>query len=82
MKLMTDRSCAANVSMFFLPSWSISPNAYCAPLVENKIRASANVIHSRLSGGNADKERQVWPRLFRRAPWHPAERQRLHQKAI
>ena len=24
------------------PSWSASPNAYCAPLVENKIRASAN----------------------------------------
>jgi hypothetical protein len=26
-------------------------------LVENKMRASANVIHPRSSGGNADKER-------------------------
>src|SRR5262245_59909496 len=57
MKLMTDRCCAANDSMFLLPSWSISPNAYCAASVENKMGASANVIHPRLSGGNGDKER-------------------------
>src|SRR6516225_2284967 len=57
MKLMTDRCCAANDSMFFLPSRSVSPNAYGAPFVENKMRASANVIHPRSSGGNADKER-------------------------
>src|SRR5215831_9787814 len=43
--------------MFLLPSRSLSPNAYCAPLVENKMRASVNVIHPRSSGGNADKER-------------------------
>jgi hypothetical protein len=43
--------------MFLLPSRSVSPNAYCAPSVENKMRASANVIHPRSSGGNADKER-------------------------
>jgi hypothetical protein len=43
--------------MFLLPSWSVSPNAYCAPSVENKMRASANVIHPRSSAGNADKER-------------------------
>src|SRR5215469_6957577 len=57
MKLITDRCCAANDSMFLLLSRSVSPNAYCAPLVENKMRASANVIHPRSSGGNADKER-------------------------
>src|SRR5262249_38119596 len=57
MKLMTDRCCAANASMFLLPSSSVSPNAYCASMVENKVRASANVIHPRSSGGNADKER-------------------------
>src|ERR1700751_1928213 len=57
MKLMTDRRCAANDSRFLLPSWSASPNAYCASLVENKTRASANVIHPRSSGGNADRER-------------------------
>src|SRR5215831_16937528 len=57
MKLMTDRCSAANDSMFLLPSRSFSPNAYCAPLVENKMRASVNVIHPRSSGGNADKER-------------------------
>src|SRR6516162_11115153 len=57
MKLMTERCCAANDSMFFLPSRSVSPNAYCAPSVENKMRASANVIHPRSSGGNVDKER-------------------------
>src|SRR6516164_3327551 len=57
MKLMTDWCCAANDSMFLLPSRSVSPNAYCAPLVENKMRASANVIHPRSPGGNADKER-------------------------
>jgi hypothetical protein len=34
-----ERCCAANDSMFFLPSWSVSPNAYCALLVENKMRA-------------------------------------------
>src|SRR3974390_2981145 len=56
MKLMTDRCCAANDSRFLLPCWSISPNAYCAPLVENKMRASANVIQPRSLGGNADKE--------------------------
>src|SRR5262245_23320655 len=54
---MTDRCCAANDSMFRLPSWSISPNPYCARSVENKMRASANVIHPRSSGGNADRER-------------------------
>ena len=57
MKLITDWCCAANVSMFLLPFWSVSPNAYCAPLVENKMRASTNVIHPRSSGDNADKER-------------------------
>src|SRR5215467_11953596 len=57
MKLITDRCCAANDSMFLLPSWSVSPNAYWAPLGENKMRASANVIHPRSSGGNTDKER-------------------------
>src|SRR5215472_18768168 len=57
MKLMTDWCCAANVSMFLLPSSSVSPTAYCASLVENKMRASANVIHPRSSGGNADNER-------------------------
>src|SRR5262245_47056426 len=56
MKLMTDRCCAANDSMFLLPSLSVSPNAYCAPSVENKMRASANVIHPRSSAGNVDKE--------------------------
>ena len=56
MKLMTDRYCAANDSMFLLPSRSVSPNAYCAPSVENKMRASANVIHPPSSGGNANKE--------------------------
>ena len=49
--------CAPNVSMFLLPFWSVSPNAYCAPLVENKTRASANEIHPRSSGGKANKER-------------------------
>ena len=34
-----------------------SPNAYCAPLDKNKVRASANVIHPRSSGSNADNER-------------------------
>jgi hypothetical protein len=43
--------------MFLLPSSSVSPKAYCASLVENKVRASANVIHPRSSGGNADNER-------------------------
>src|SRR5262245_29902517 len=57
MKLMTDWCCAANASMFLLPFWSVSPNAYCAPLVETKMRASANVIHPRSSGGKANKER-------------------------
>src|SRR5262249_38177921 len=57
MKLMTDWCCAANASMFLRPSSSVSPNAYRASLVENKLRASANVIHPRSSGGNADKER-------------------------
>src|SRR6516162_2772406 len=57
MKLIVDRCCAANDSMFLLPSRSVSPNAYSAPLVENKMRASANVIHPRSSGGNANKER-------------------------
>src|SRR6516162_10355256 len=57
MKLITDRCCAANDSIFLLPSLSVSPNAYCAPLVENKIRASENVIQPRSSDGNADKER-------------------------
>ena len=57
MKLMTDRYCAANDSMFLLRSSSVSPKAYCAPLVENKMCASANVIYPRSSGGNADKER-------------------------
>jgi len=57
MKLMTERCCAANDSMFLLPSWSVSPNAYCALLVENKMRASAKVIQPCSSGGNADKER-------------------------
>jgi len=54
---MTERCCAANDSMFLLPSRSVSPNAYCARSVENKMRASSNVIHPRSSGGNADKER-------------------------
>src|SRR6516165_1723977 len=58
MKLMTDRCCAANDSIFLLPFWSVSPNAYCAPLVENKMRASANVIHPRSSGGRSNKERE------------------------
>src|SRR5262245_9967110 len=57
MKLMTDRCCAANDSMFLLPFWSVSPNAYCAALVENKMAASANVIHPRSPGDSADKER-------------------------
>src|SRR5215475_9880891 len=57
MKLITDRYRAANDSMFLLPSRSVSPNAYCALSVENKMRASANVIHPRSSGGNADRER-------------------------
>src|SRR6516162_8331339 len=57
MKLMTERCCAANDSMFLLPSWSVSPNAYCALLVENKMRASTNVIQPRSAGGNADKDR-------------------------
>src|SRR3974390_1208332 len=57
MKLMTERCCAANDSMFLLPSWSVSPNANCALLVENKMRASAKVIQPRSSGGSADKER-------------------------
>src|SRR6516164_6857608 len=57
MKLITERCCTANDSIFLLPSWSVSPNAYCALLVENKMRASANVIQPRSSGGNADKER-------------------------
>src|SRR6516164_519653 len=57
MKLMTDWCWAANVSMFLLPSSSVSPKAYCPSLVENKVRASANVIHPRSSGGNADNER-------------------------
>src|SRR5215469_1815207 len=57
MKLMTDQCCAANDSILLRPSWSDSPNAYCAPLAENKLRASANVIHPRSSGGNADNER-------------------------
>jgi hypothetical protein len=39
MKLMTAGAAAANVSMFFLPIWSVSPNAYCAPLIENMMRA-------------------------------------------
>src|SRR5215475_1088536 len=56
MKFMTDRCCAANDSMFRLASWSVSPNAYSAPLVENKMRASANEIHPRSLGGNADNE--------------------------
>jgi hypothetical protein len=43
--------------MFLLPSSSVSPNAYFASFVENKTRASANVIQPRSSGGNADKER-------------------------
>ena len=42
--------------MLFLPSWSVSPNAYCAPLDENKMRASASVIHPRSSGSNAFEE--------------------------
>jgi hypothetical protein len=82
MKLIMERCSAANDSMFLLPSLSVSPNAYCAPLVENKMRASANVIQPRSSGGNADKERARWPRLFRRASWHPAERERLLQIAF
>src|SRR6516225_7932963 len=41
----------------FLPSSSVSPKAYCALLVENRLRASANVIHPRWSGCNADNER-------------------------
>src|SRR6516165_12614157 len=57
MKLTTERCCVANDSMFLLPSSSVSPNAYCALLVENKMRASAKVIQPRSSGGNADKER-------------------------
>jgi len=56
-KLTTDWCCAANDSMFFLPSSSVSPNAYWSPLVEKKLRASVNVIHPRSSGGNPDKER-------------------------
>jgi hypothetical protein len=36
---------------------TVSPKAYSAPLLENKVRASANVIHPHSSGGNADKER-------------------------
>src|SRR3974377_729526 len=57
MKLITERCCAANDSIFLLPFLSVSPKAYCAPLVENKMRASANVIQPRSSGGNTDKER-------------------------
>src|SRR4029077_20456293 len=57
MKLMTDWCCVANDSMFLLPSRYVSPNAYCAPSVENNMRASPNVIHPRSPGGNADKER-------------------------
>src|SRR5262245_6759031 len=57
MKLKTDWCCAANDSMFLLPSLSVSPNAYCPPFVENKMVASANVIHPRSPGDNIDKER-------------------------
>src|SRR6516162_6958376 len=57
MKLMTERCCAANDSMFLMPSLSVSPNAYCALLVENKMRASAKLIQPCSSGGYADKER-------------------------
>src|SRR6516164_4412841 len=57
MKLMTEWCCAANDSMFLLPSSSVSPKAYSAALVENRMRASANVIHPRSSGGNAVNER-------------------------
>ena len=60
LKLMMARRCAANDSIFVLPSSSVSPNAYSAPLTENKARASANVIHPRSSGDNADKE---WARV-------------------
>jgi len=40
--------------IFFLPSSSVSPKAYSASLVENNLRASANVIQPGSSGGNAD----------------------------
>jgi hypothetical protein len=82
MKLMAEWYCAANDSMFFLPSWSSSPKAYSARSDENNVRASANVIHPRSSAGNADKEREAWPHLFHRASWHPTKRQRLPQIAI
>jgi hypothetical protein len=54
---MTARCRAAKDSMVFLPSSSVSPNAYSESLVENKLRASANVIHLRAPAGNADNER-------------------------
>src|SRR6516165_3234421 len=57
MKLITDWCRAANDSMAFLPSSSVSPKAYSASLVENEVRASANVIQPRAPAGNADKER-------------------------
>jgi hypothetical protein len=54
---MADPCCAANDSIFRLPSLSNSPKAYSAPSVENKLRASANVTHPGSPGGNAAKER-------------------------
>src|SRR6516164_1571763 len=57
MKLITDWCRAANDSIAFLPSSSVSPKAYGSPLVENDVRASANVIQPRSPADNADKER-------------------------
>jgi len=47
MKLIADWCCAANDSIFFLPSSSVSPKAYSAPLVENNMRVSLSRIGKR-----------------------------------
>src|SRR5215471_16857869 len=54
MMLMTDLCCLAKASMFFLPSLSVSPNAYCASMIENKVHTDEQAILQRFS--NLDKQ--------------------------